>query len=109
MMFLYRILYFFGLFRKKYRFLILKKQFDDIEDEIKKHSYYFHKPGVLVNITDVQKDFNDYKRYFKRVRRYLSYLKDTKRISNEYFNDLDRRYKYLRSCINVFNKKLRNI
>lgn len=108
-MLLYRILYFFGLYRKRYRFLFLKLQFDTIEEEIKKHSYYFCKPEVLVNLTDVQKDFNDYKRYFKRMRRYLFHLKDTKRISEECFNDLMERYKYLRSCINVFNSKLKNI
>lgn len=105
---LYRILYSLGLFRKKYRFLFLKQQFDAIESEIKEHSYYFHKPGVLVNLTAVQQDFNDYKRYFRKIKRYLFSLKDTGRITDECFNDLFQRYKYIRTCINVFNEKLRS-
>ena len=108
-MLLYRILYFFGLYRKRYRFLFLKLQFDTIEEEIKTHSFYFYKSGVLVNLTDIQQDFNDYKKYFRKIKRVLFSLKDTKRISEECFNDLMERYKYLRSCINVFNSKLKNI
>ena len=106
---LYHILYFFGLFRKRYRFLLIKNQFDNIEEQIKEHSMYLHKDGVLIVIDCVYSDFMEYKNYLKHMRRVLFSFRDTKKITNEQFDELIQKYKYLRSSINIFIGKVRTL
>ena len=106
---LYHILYFFGLFRKKYRFLLIKNQFDNIEEQIKEHSMYLYKDGVLIVIDCVYSEFMGYKNYLKYMRRVLSSFHDTKKITDEQFDELMEKYTYLRSSINIYIGKLKTL
>lgn len=108
-MFFYRILYYIGLFRKKYRFLLIKNQFDNIEEQIKEHSMYFHKDGVLIIIDCIYSEFMEYKNYLKHMRRVLFSFHDTKKITDEQFDVLIQKYKYLRSSINIFIRKVKTL